>query len=66
MNHTMSDKFDDAFRPRAYRAGDHRPSEHRPHEPTTSPPRHSEEPSGSGTTTAVSQADGSPWCAIRY
>jgi len=59
MNHTMSDKFDDAFRPRAYKASEHRPSEHGPHE-TTSPPRHSEEPSGSITSTAVSQADGSP------
>lgn len=61
MNHMKYDKFDDAFRPRAYKASEHRSSDQRPHE-TTSAPRHSDEPSGSApsTTTAVSQADGSP------
>ena len=61
MNHTTYDTFDDAFRPRAYKTSERGPLDHRPHD-TTSAPRHSEEPSGltPSTTTAISQADGSP------
>jgi hypothetical protein len=61
MTQGMYDRMDEAFRPRTYRAAEQRPTEHRPHEPAT-PPRRPDDTGAStpSSTTAVSQADGSP------